>query len=91
MNIWRLITHLNLMKSVESSEKSDEIREIKEAFLISRVGERAIDNENIGQRSRVNRNRGRDLDPLWKLVIEKIPLPKSCRCQEVQFLRNTDC
>ncbi len=48
-----------------------EIREIKEALIIAQAGERAIDNENLGQRSSVNRNRGRNLDPLWDLIVSR--------------------
>ncbi len=53
------------------SEANNEIREIKEALIIAQAKERTISNENLGQRAAVNRNRGRNLDPLWGLIISK--------------------
>ncbi|MCP4488574.1 MAG: hypothetical protein GY820_14870 [Gammaproteobacteria bacterium] len=55
-----------------SQESSEEIREIKEAFLICKAGARAITNENIGSRSAVNKNRGKFLENCWLPLISKI-------------------
>ena len=59
--------------TILSQEQSDEIREVKEALLISKAGRRAIANENLGQRSAVNRNRGRVLDSCWAPLIQQLP------------------
>ncbi len=54
-------------------EQSNELRELKEAFLIQQVGSKAIQNLNIGQRSHVNRNRGKELEPTWEFVVRRFP------------------
>ncbi len=59
--------------SILATEKSLEIRELKEAMLIAQAGPSAISNENLGMRSAVNRSRGRDLNDLWLQVIGKFP------------------
>ncbi len=61
---------------VLESEKSTEIRELKEAMLILKAGEACIENHTLGQRSAVNRNRGKDLDPHWIEAVKRLdPLP----------------
>ncbi len=70
--------HLPDFKNAQilASEKSAEIREVKEAMLILQGGDICIENLNIGQRSGVNRNRGKDLDPHWIQVAKRfLPLP----------------
>ncbi len=56
-----------------TNEKSMEIREVKEAFLINQCGNASIENANIGHRSTVNRNRGLTLNENYILVIARFP------------------
>ncbi len=65
-------------------EKHNEIREVKEAFLIAQAGEDCIQNLNIGARSAVNRNRGRNLNENYALIISRFPNLNTQPCQSVQ-------
>jgi len=53
-------------------ESSKEIREVKEAMLICKAGSKAIENENLGQSSSVNRSRGKSFDPCLLPVIARL-------------------
>ncbi len=56
-----------------SCENSTEIREVKEALLIAQAGKSCIFNQNLGMRSSVNRNRGRNLNENYSILIARFP------------------